>query len=166
MFGPSAAAARIEGSKAFAKDVMAAAGVPTARLLDVPVAPCVVKADGLAAGKGVVICRDEAELAAGLEEVAAFGGAVVVEELLEGPEVSLFAICDGDGRGRASAGAGLQARLRRRPRARTPGGMGSFAPVPGLGREMPRSCSSSSCVRCSPSSRDGAARSSARSSRA
>ena len=62
VFGPSAAAARIEGSKRFAKDVMAAAGVPTARLLDEPRAPCVLKADGLAAGKGVVVCRTDAEL--------------------------------------------------------------------------------------------------------
>ena len=63
VFGPSAAAARIEGSKRFAKEVMAAAGVPTARLLDTPRAPCVLKADGLAAGKGVVVCRTEADLA-------------------------------------------------------------------------------------------------------
>jgi phosphoribosylamine--glycine ligase len=95
VFGPGAEAARIEGSKAFAKDVMEAAGVPTARRLAAPVAPCVVKADGLAAGKGVVVCRTEEELQAGLEVVAGFPGEPVVEELLEGPEVSLFAICDG-----------------------------------------------------------------------
>ena len=59
VFGPSAAAARIEGSKRFAKEVMAAAGVPTAALLDQPRAPCVLKADGLAAGKGVVVCRTD-----------------------------------------------------------------------------------------------------------
>ena len=132
VFGPSAAAARIEGSKAFAKDVMAAAGVPTARLLDVPVAPCVVKADGLAAGKGVVICRDEDDLAAGLEEVAAFGGEVVVEELLEGPEVSLFAICDGTD----AVALPLAQDFKRAydgDLGPNTGGMGSFAPVPGLG---------------------------------
>jgi phosphoribosylamine--glycine ligase len=95
VFGPGAQAARIEGSKAFAKKVMHAAGVPTARLLERARPPCVVKADGLAAGKGVFVCRTEAELAAGLEAVSGLGRAVVVEELLEGPEVSLIAICDG-----------------------------------------------------------------------
>ena len=64
VYGPSAAAARIEGSKRFAKEVMAAVGVPTAALLDRPRAPCVLKADGLAAGKGVVVCRTEDELRA------------------------------------------------------------------------------------------------------
>ena len=68
VFGPSAAAARIEGSKAFAKDVMDAAGVPTARTLPVARPPCVVKADGLAAGKGVWVCREETELEAALRE--------------------------------------------------------------------------------------------------
>ncbi len=131
VFGPSAAAARIEGSKAFAKDVMAAAGVPTARLLDVPEAPCVVKADGLAAGKGVVICRDEQELAAGLAEVASFGGEIVVEELLEGPEVSLFAVCDGTD----AVALPLAQDFKRAydgDLGPNTGGMGSFAPIPGL----------------------------------
>ena len=62
VFGPSRSAAAIEGSKTFAKAVMAAAGVPTAAILDEPVAPCVLKADGLAAGKGVVVCRTQAEV--------------------------------------------------------------------------------------------------------
>ena len=102
-FGPSAAAARIEGSKAFAKEVMAAAGVPTARRPAVPDAdevdaalaefgpPYVVKDDGLAAGKGVVVTEDRA--AARTHALAA--GRVVIEEFLDGPEVSLFAITDG-----------------------------------------------------------------------
>jgi phosphoribosylamine--glycine ligase len=103
-FGPTAEAARLEGSKAFAKEVMAAAGVPTAMArvctspeqaadaLDVFGAPYVVKDDGLAAGKGVVVTHDrEAALAhaKGCERV-------VVEEFLDGPEVSLFAITDGE----------------------------------------------------------------------
>ena len=67
VFGPSRAAARIEGSKLFAKDVMAVANVPTAAVLAEPRTPCVLKADGLAAGKGVLVCRTEAELAAGLQ---------------------------------------------------------------------------------------------------
>jgi phosphoribosylamine--glycine ligase len=131
VFGPSAAAARIEGSKRFAKAVMMAAGVPTAVLLEEPRAPCVLKADGLAAGKGVVVCRTEAELAAGLDVVGSFDGPVLVEELLDGPEVSLFAICDG-----ADAIALVPARDYKRAFDRdegpNTGGMGSFSPVPGL----------------------------------
>jgi phosphoribosylamine---glycine ligase len=95
VFGPSAAAARIEGSKTFAKDVMRAAGVPTAKTLSVARAPCVVKADGLAAGKGVFVCHTAEELDAALTLVAAFGDTIVIEELLEGNEVSLFALSDG-----------------------------------------------------------------------
>ncbi len=102
-FGPSREAARLEGSKAFAKDVMAAAGVPTAMArvcttpeqvadaLDAFGAPYVVKDDGLAAGKGVVVTDDrEAALAHGVACER-----VVVEEFLDGPEVSLFAVTDG-----------------------------------------------------------------------
>src|SRR5437868_2628567 len=95
VFGPSAGAARIEGSKTFAKDVMDAAGVPTAERLAVARPPCVVKVDGLAAGKGVFVCRTQAELDAGLQAAAAFGDSLVIEELLEGEELSLFAVCDG-----------------------------------------------------------------------
>lgn len=103
VFGPSAQAAVLEGSKAFAKEVMYEAGVPTARsrvcetreeverALDEFGAPHVVKDDGLAAGKGVVVTSNRAEAIAH----AAACGRVVVEEFLAGPEVSLFAICDG-----------------------------------------------------------------------
>jgi phosphoribosylamine--glycine ligase len=102
-FGPSAAAARLEGSKAFAKQIMAAAGVPTARsfycttvdealaALDEFGPPYVVKNDGLAAGKGVVVTNDRT---AALTH-AVDCGAVVIEEYLDGPEVSLFALSDG-----------------------------------------------------------------------
>ncbi|MFE9677808.1 phosphoribosylamine--glycine ligase [Streptomyces sp. NPDC006259] len=104
VFGPSKEAARLEGSKAFAKDVMAAAGVPTARsyvcttpdevatALDAFGAPYVVKDDGLAAGKGVVVTGDP-------EAAKAHANAcerVVIEEFLDGPEVSLFAVTDGE----------------------------------------------------------------------
>jgi phosphoribosylamine---glycine ligase len=129
VFGPSAAAARIEGSKRFAKEVMTAAGVPTAALLDAPRAPCVLKADGLAAGKGVLVCRTDEELSAGLEVARGFDGAVLVEELLEGSEVSIFALCDG-------VDAVVLAPARDYKRAHdgdegpNTGGMGSFAPVP------------------------------------
>jgi phosphoribosylamine--glycine ligase len=95
VFGPSAAAARIEGSKSFAKEVMSAAGVPTAARLPIARPPCVVKADGLAAGKGVYVCRMQAEVDEALRALRAAAGEIVVEELLEGPEVSLFAVCDG-----------------------------------------------------------------------
>ena len=129
VYGPSRAAARIEGSKLFAKDVMAAAGVPTAAVLDAPRAPCVLKADGLAAGKGVVVCRTDEELVAGLEVARGFGGPVLVEELLEGPEVSVLALCDG-------LDALTLAPARDFKRAfdgdtgPNTGGMGSYAPVP------------------------------------
>jgi phosphoribosylamine--glycine ligase len=93
--GPSAEAARIEGSKTFAKEVMQAAGVPMAESLSVARVPCVVKADGLAAGKGVFVCRTSDELDAALLAVRVFGDAVVIEEFLEGPEVSVFALSDG-----------------------------------------------------------------------
>ena len=131
VYGPSAGAARIEGSKRFAKDVMAAAGIPTARLLATPRAPCVLKADGLAAGKGVAVCRTEEELEAGLREIGALGDDLLAEELLEGPEVSLLAICDG-----VDALALAPARDYKRAfdgdTGPNTGGMGSFAPVPGV----------------------------------
>lgn len=107
-FGPSAEAARLEGSKAFAKDVMAAAGVPTAlahvcetlpeveAALDAFGPPYVVKDDGLAAGKGVVVTEDRAAaLAHAAEVLASAGRRLVVEEFLDGPEVSLFCLSDG-----------------------------------------------------------------------
>ncbi|MFC8801239.1 phosphoribosylamine--glycine ligase [Promicromonospora sp. NPDC057138] len=108
VFGPSGEAARLEGSKSFAKEVMAAAGVPTAMAhvctdateiaaaLDAFGAPYVVKDDGLAAGKGVVVTDDRAAaLAHGEACLAGENGRVVVEEYLDGPEVSLFCVCDG-----------------------------------------------------------------------
>ncbi len=107
VFGPDAAAARIEGSKAFAKDVMTAAGVPTAAAVSVaaPVqiaaaldrcgSPYVVKDDGLAAGKGVVVTTDRDVAVAHALAVLDGGHPVLVEEFLAGPEVSLFAVCDG-----------------------------------------------------------------------
>ncbi|HET6624302.1 MAG TPA: phosphoribosylamine--glycine ligase [Gaiellaceae bacterium] len=132
VFGPSAAAAAIEGSKSFAKEVMGAAGVPTAAQLAIARAPCVVKADGLAAGKGVYVCRSQAEVEAALRAVGQLGRGVVVEELLEGPEASLFALCDG---GEAVSLAPAQDFKRAYDGDTGPntGGMGSYAPVPGLG---------------------------------
>lgn len=132
VFGPGKRAAAIEGSKSFAKEVMAAAGVPTAGQLAIARPPCVVKADGLAAGKGVHVCRSQEELDAALRAVGAPGEKVVVEELLEGSEVSLFAICDGrevvplvSARDFKRAGDG--------DTGPNTGGMGAYAPVPGMG---------------------------------
>jgi len=131
VFGPSRGAAAIEGSKRFAKDVMAAAGVPTAATLVEPIAPCVLKADGLAAGKGVVVCRTEAEVEAGLAELAGLGGPLVIEELLEGPEVSVFALCDGTSCIALPVAQDFK-RAEDGDRGPNTGGMGSFAPVPGF----------------------------------
>ena len=129
VFGPNAAAARIEGSKAFAKEVMDAAGVPTARTLPVARPPCVVKADGLAAGKGVWVCRTQAELDTGLRAAEALGQPFHVEELLEGPELSVFAIAAGEdavvlppARDYKRVGDG--------DAGPNTGGMGSFSPLP------------------------------------
>ncbi|NYI05224.1 phosphoribosylamine--glycine ligase [Allostreptomyces psammosilenae] len=136
-FGPSAAAARLEGSKAFAKEVMAAAGVPTARsyvctteaeideALDAFGQPYVVKDDGLAAGKGVVVTEDVA--AARAHALAC--DRVVIEEYLDGPEVSLFAVTDG------STVVPLQPaqdfkRVGDGDSGPNTGGMGAYSPLP------------------------------------
>ena len=136
-FGPSAAAAQLEGSKQFAKDVMAAAGVPTARshfcrtagevaaALDDFGPPYVVKQDGLAAGKGVLVTTDRA---AALAHAAAVGDCVV-EEYLDGPEVSLFAICDGV-RGVPLIPAQDFKRVGDGDTGGNTGGMGAYAPLP------------------------------------
>ena len=129
VFGPSAAAAQIEGSKSFAKDVMRAAGVRFADTMSVARTPCVVKADGLTAGKGVYICRTDDELNAALAAVSNYGDQFVIEELLDGEELSVFAV---------SAGSDLVALPASRDYSRVgdddtgpnTGGMGSYSPVP------------------------------------
>jgi phosphoribosylamine--glycine ligase len=132
VFGPSAAAARIEGSKSFAKEILRAAGVPAAETMSVARAPCVVKADGLAAGKGVFVCRTQEELDSALRAVSALGEQFVIEEVLEGEELSVFAICDGsnilplpESRDYSRVGDG--------DTGPNTGGMGSYSPVPELG---------------------------------
>ena len=136
-FGPSREAAQLEGSKAFSKQVMADAGVPTAgsrtcttpeeaaAALDEFGAPYVVKDDALAAGKGVVVTRDRAAALAHAEAC----GRVVIEEFLDGPEVSVFAVCDG-----ATAHALQPAQDFKRifdgGRGPNTGGMGSYSPLP------------------------------------
>jgi phosphoribosylamine---glycine ligase len=131
VFGPGRAAAQIEGSKAFAKDVMEAADVPTARTLPVAKAPCVVKLDGLAAGKGVFVCRTEAELDAALSRAKVLGGPFLIEELLEGEELSVFAVCDGR-RAVALGAARDYKRVGDGDTGPNTGGMGSYSPVAGI----------------------------------
>jgi len=144
-FGPSAAAARLEGSKAFAKEVMAAAGVPTpahatvstvaAGLAAIERYPVVIKADGLAAGKGVIIAESEAQAHAALAELLVarrFGGRqVVVEDHVEGEELSLLALCDGQ-RAVPMAPAQDYKRIGDADQGPNTGGMGSYSPVPGV----------------------------------
>jgi phosphoribosylamine--glycine ligase len=131
VFGPSAAAAQIEGSKSFAKDVMRAAGVAIAETMSVARVPCVVKADGLAAGKGVFMCHTQEELDEALLAVEALGNQWVIEELLEGEELSLLALVDGsnvlplpESRDYSRVGDG--------DTGPNTGGMGSYSPVPEL----------------------------------
>jgi len=131
VFGPGAAAARIEGSKAFAKEVMSAAGVPTASTLDVARAPCVVKADGLAAGKGVFVCRTDGEVQAALRSIS---GPFVVEELLEGEEVSLLAVAAGHDVVGLPAAQDYK-RAGDGDTGPNTGGMGSYSPVPAFSEE-------------------------------
>jgi phosphoribosylamine--glycine ligase len=128
VFGPSAAAARIEGSKSFAKDVMQAAGVPTAATLSVARPPCVIKADGLAAGKGVFVCHTQEEVDAGVRAAAALGGPFLLEELLEGDELSVFALVDGS-RAVPVAAARDYKRVGDGDAGPNTGGMGAYSPV-------------------------------------
>jgi phosphoribosylamine--glycine ligase len=149
-FGPTADGARLEGSKAFCKEVMEAAGVPSAAYRVVATVadglaaidaiqggryPAVIKADGLAAGKGVIIARSEDEARAALHELLVehrFGTErVVVEEFLSGREVSLLAICDGV-RALPLASAQDYKRILDGDRGPNTGGMGAYSPVPGI----------------------------------
>lgn len=143
VFGPTKAAAQLEGSKAFAKDVMAAAGVLTAsatrveKTSDVEAAldeygpRYVVKDDGLAGGKGVVVTEDRAEAKAHAEAVLATGNPVLFESFLEGPEVSLFCLVDGE-----TVVPLLPAQDHKRAydndEGPNTGGMGAYAPLPWL----------------------------------
>jgi len=147
VFGPSQAAARLESSKAFAKDLMARHGIPTARFRAFTAAgtarawcrelgvPLVVKADGLAAGKGVIICRtlDEADAAIALcLDQGAFGAAgasVVIEEFMEGEEASFFAITDGAAI-LPLASAQDHKTVLDGDRGPNTGGMGAYSPAP------------------------------------
>jgi phosphoribosylamine--glycine ligase len=141
VFGPDAAAARIEGSKAFAKEVMAAAGVPTPRsevFTDLKAAeanaraggPRVVKADGLAAGKGVVVADSGEEAAAAVRSLGALpaGTTLLLEERISGPELSVIALCDGE-RFVLLPPAQDHKRLQDGDKGPNTGGMGAWAPA-------------------------------------
>ena len=156
-FGPDKAAARIEGSKVFAKDLMRRYGIPTARyeafddaeaaLAYVRTAPCpvVVKADGLALGKGVLICETNAQAEAAVIEMmkngkfGASGSRVVVEEFLEGPEVSVLCFTDGTAI-RPMASSMDHKRTLDGDRGLNTGGMGVIAPNPYYTPEMAARC--------------------------
>jgi phosphoribosylamine---glycine ligase len=147
IFGPTRAAAQLESSKAFAKQIMTEAGVPTAgfavfddaalarRYLEAHSGPIVVKADGLALGKGVTVCRDRASAMAAVAaamELRQFGDAgrrVVLEECLQGEEVTAFALCDGEN------AVALGMFQDHKPvfdgdRGPNTGGMGAYSPLP------------------------------------
>jgi phosphoribosylamine--glycine ligase len=147
-FGPSAAAAELEGSKAFAKELMREAGVPTAdhvllrsreealEQLSRVRYPTVLKADGLAAGKGVILCSTEAEAREAIDVFFTerrFGATtVVLEEFLEGEELSLLAICDGENVVPLAPAQDYK-RIFDGDEGPNTGGMGSYSPVPGFG---------------------------------
>jgi len=146
-FGPTAAAARLEGSKDFAKQIMQAAGIPTARSRTVTDAadlprelhafgpPYVVKDDGLAAGKGVVVTEDHTEALLHGEACLAKGGAVLIEEYLDGPEASVFCISDG-----TTVVPLLPAQDFKRvgdgDTGPNTGGMGAYCPLPWADRDL------------------------------
>jgi phosphoribosylamine--glycine ligase len=144
-FGPTSAGAALEGSKAFCKEVMEAAGVPTAAYTvatdprrafqAISSYPVVIKADGLAAGKGVIIAQDPQEAQEALEALLVerrFGTErVVVEEYLDGTEVSLLAVCDGE-RALPLASAQDYKRIFDGDEGPNTGGMGSYSPVPAV----------------------------------
>ncbi|MBI4417790.1 MAG: phosphoribosylamine--glycine ligase [Ignavibacteriales bacterium] len=155
VFGPSASASRLEGSKVFAKEFMKRHGIPTARFasfaagsgrqaeafIESSSVPLVVKADGLAAGKGVVICQTKAEARIAVQEMLeakAFGAAgenVVIEEFLEGEEASVFALSDGEHCVTLPC-AQDHKRILDGDRGKNTGGMGAYAPAPIMTREL------------------------------
>ena len=151
--GPSRDGARLEGSKAWMKEVLASAEIPTAayrtfsdatkaiEYLNSYEGPYVIKTDGLAAGKGVLVTQDREQAIRDVEEKlsgAAFGAAgstVVIEEAMEGPELSLLVLCDGT-RGIALSPAQDFKRIYDDDKGPNTGGMGAFSPVPGVGQDL------------------------------
>ena len=151
-FGPGAAAAKMEGSKAFAKQLLDAAGVDTAESYTVTDfagaklaigalgGACVVKADGLAAGKGVIVCDDATEAERAAEELlggslGSAGSVLVIEERMEGPEVSVLALCDGEAAVPLPSARDYK-RIGEGGTGPNTGGMGAISPAPGVSDEQ------------------------------
>ncbi len=151
VFGPSAAAAHVEGSKAFTKELLEAAGVDTATAFTVTTLDaardaiaklggrCVVKADGLAAGKGVVICDDAAEAEQAAQELLGgalgeAGATLVIEERMEGPELSVLALCHGEAAVPLPSARDYK-RIGEGGTGPNTGGMGAISPAPGVSDE-------------------------------
>jgi phosphoribosylamine--glycine ligase len=151
VFGPSAAAAQVEGSKAFTKELLEAAGVDTAEAYAVATLDeareaiaklggrCVVKADGLAAGKGVVVCDEAAEAEQAADELlggslGTAGATLVIEERMEGPELSVLALCDGEAAVPLPSARDYK-RIGEGGTGPNTGGMGAISPAPGVSDE-------------------------------
>ena len=155
VFGPDSAASEIEAYKTFAKHIMLSAGVPTAKYLEFNTSmynhlqefikqkkyPCVIKADGLAAGKGVVICNNAEEAEAALKAFfidrifGASGDKILIEEFLEGEEASVFAITDGTNFICLPASQDHK-RIGDNDTGKNTGGMGAYAPAPAVTNQM------------------------------
>jgi phosphoribosylamine--glycine ligase len=151
VFGPSAAAAQVEGSKAFTKELLEAAGVDTAKAYAVTTLAeardaiaelggrCVVKADGLAAGKGVIICDDATEAEQAADELLSgalgeAGSTLVIEERMEGPELSVLALCNGEAAVPLPSARDYK-RIGEGGTGPNTGGMGAISPAPGVSDE-------------------------------
>ena len=151
VFGPSAAAAQVEGSKAFTKELLEAAGVDTAQAFAVTThdeardaiaalgGRCVVKAEGLAAGKGVIICDDAAEAEQAAQDLLAgalgeAGATLVIEERMEGPELSVLALCNGEAAVPLPSARDYK-RIGEGGAGPNTGGMGAISPAPGVSDE-------------------------------
>jgi phosphoribosylamine--glycine ligase len=151
VFGPSAAAAQVEGSKAFTKELLEAAGVDTAEAYAVATLDeareaiaklggrCVVKADGLAAGKGVVVCDEAAEAEQAADELlggslGTAGATLVIAERMEGPELSVLALCDGEAAVPLPSARDYK-RIGEGGTGPNTGGMGAISPAPGVSDE-------------------------------
>ena len=134
LFGPSKSAARLETSKAFAKEFMIEFQIPTARVTDLQDG-VVVKADGLAGGKGVICCKTKSQAERAIEEIKIYGENYVIEELLEGPEISLQVIVNGE-RSFPLLAAQDHKRLYDNNQGPNTGGMGAYAPLPFLTPEL------------------------------
>ena len=135
VFGPGREAARIEGSKAFAKEVMAAAGVPSTPTLPIARPPCVIKADGLAAGKGAFVCRTQEEVDQAIARARDLGESIVIEEMIDAQEVSIFALSDGQEVVPLPAAQDYK-RVGDGDTGPNTGGMGCYSPFPGVSERV------------------------------